>query len=215
VWTNGEVKVVLVVRNPAERMASSYSQVSVYNPVASQAHFKQHVIQKLKRKQRLQYDKWVEELQEVLGFENVCVLFMEEMQKPSFWETLSSFCQLDKFDCEEWLDNIKSKNTRKENENTWGIRDFDSSEKAKVLVNNVFGLLWPYHLKTEFRIRVHQRSKHLINQYYQRKYSNLTKTDRGVIKLTPEIRKEIQLNYKSQITKLEKLLDKDLGRLGY
>lgn len=97
IWVDGPVKVILILRNHAERMASSYAQVANINPFASQADFEKHISRTLHKGHAQDYSKWVGELYEVLGQENVLILLMEEIGEISFWEQLNTFRRLTQF----------------------------------------------------------------------------------------------------------------------
>lgn len=215
VLSHGKVQVLLIIRNPAERIASGYAQVSISNPHASQEHFEQHVERQLKRGNRIAYDQWVAELYEALGEENVCVLLMEEIRKLTFWHQLKKFCKLQNFEPKEWLANTPNTNTRKEDEAIWQLRPYEPAYKAKGFSSDIFGFLWPPYLAGAFRSRVYQAFKNKATQYYRKRYGHMEGNGRGGIQLTPQLKEQIQVAYAQQTKNLSELLRKDMQGLGY
>ena len=215
VWRDGAVKVILVLRNPAERLASEYAQVSVSNPHASQEDFEKHVERQLRTSNRTEYDKWVEELHSALGRENVCVLLMEEIKELAFWRQLKDFCPLERFDAEEWVEHTDHISARKKDESTWKLRPFDPDFKAKVFSNNLFNMLWPSHLLQTARTSSLESSKTLLSSYFRARYGNGTGEAASQITLVPSLKEKIRRAYATQTRSLSTLLEKNLQDLGY
>ena len=215
IWQEGAVKVILILRNPAERMASAYAQVSGGNPHASQKDFEKHVNRQLRKNNKTQYDKWVEELHSALGRENVCVLLMEEIKEVSFWRRLNDFCQLEQFDPEEWVGQSRATNTRKIDEQSWTLRPFDPASKANTSGNNLFNLLWPPYLLSQVRNSCLESYKFLLSQYYKARYGKGGTERPNQITLVPSLKEKIQRAYTPQTQGLSALLGKDLKDLGY
>lgn len=214
-WPYGAVKVLLVVRNPAQRMVSEYVQISCSNPNASQNDLGDYLVNKMNDPRNLEYDKWVEELQQALGVKNVCVLFMEEINKEIFWDQLKSFCDLKKFDTKKWFLSNKRENTRKKDHNVWNLRPFSPQKKAFSIVSNVYALVWPVRLFKTLRSLLFRISVTLLRSYFSIKYKKSLSNERGTVALTPVLEKKINTYYKPQFERMDKRIDKDLTKLRY
>jgi len=173
------------------------------------------VKRQIKRSRRIRYDKWVEELYESLGEENVCVLLMEDIRQRSFWQELKEFCQLDRFDVDQWISESKSSNTRKKDETTWNLRSFDPPQKARTLAINIFGMLWPPQVLQKVRKSLFEQFIQFTTLYFSQRYGTGTEHGRDHIKLTPELRRQIQSAYQSHTEQLSRLLGRELKTLGY
>ena len=218
VWTNGSVKVVMIIRNQFNKIASGYAQVSNQNMKASQADFKRHIKAFIdKNNQHLMYDIWVKELNQALGNENVCVLLMEDIQSEKFWHQLKNFCKLDSFDVNSMIteDSNSDSNSNKSTKNTWTLKDFNPELKANVMVNNFFGLLWPSSLIPTLRNSSQLKLKQSLNQHYSNKAKALEQTGNQEIELTKELKTQLVDYYKSSNVELGRLLNRDLSELGY
>lgn len=94
-WTCGEVKVVVTVRNQPEWIASLYAQRSYRIQRASQKDFEREVDEVLKhRGDFLDWNSLVRGLQCVLADGMLKVLFFEEINQSFFWDELSEFAEL-------------------------------------------------------------------------------------------------------------------------
>lgn len=213
IWTDGQVKIVLVIRNYAERMASDYAQVAVYNPIASQSDFEQHIYRHLRLGKTHDYSKWVTDLYNGFGKENVCVLLMEEIGKNQFWERLNDFCQLEYFQPNALR--TAHENSKRKGKDTWSIRPFDPIQKGKVTTNNIFGFAWPSNIVYNFRQHSMEFTKQKISSYYARKYYSANNNRETEIKLTESLRHQIQEYYSESTEQLSNLLGKDMAALGY
>jgi len=88
VWTRGQVKVLLVLRNQAERLASSYAQTSSRRPEAGQQGFEDFVLGRLasrRHRRLLDYSSWIDSIHQVIGKSNSRVLLLEDSGRLSFW----------------------------------------------------------------------------------------------------------------------------------
>lgn len=97
----GRLRIVLVLRSQARLIASSYAQHSSSNPLAGQSDFEQHVariVNSRRHRRFLDYPAYIDSLTRVVGSKNLCVMLIEETNLLSFWEQLSDFCRLDRFD---------------------------------------------------------------------------------------------------------------------
>ena len=214
-WTYGDVKVVLVVRNPAQRMVSEYVQSSIYISHASQNDLRDYIEKRLNDSRSSKYDKWVGELQKALGKKNVCVLLMEEIDSAIFWDQLKSFCGLKNFNTKEWLFSNQRANSHSKAHNVWNLRSFSPQKKAYKIIRNCFGLFWPIRLLKSLRSILMSISETLLRNYFIKKHKKIGTIKRDVVRLTPQLEKRINAYYKPQFKRLEKLIDKDLKKFGY
>lgn len=214
-WTYGKVKVLMVLRNPSERLASSYAQESYMNAQASQFDFKNQTLKQLKSRNLLRYDKWVIELYKAFGSENVKILFMEDIKDQRFWEDLKGFCNLKKIEIKEFLKESDRGNSHRSDAKTWVLRDFQSQVKAKVLADNTFAVFWPTFLASKLRKRAYNIAYSKLELIYAQRYGKFENQERGTIELTPEIINNIQIAYANQTAALSKLLNRNLKEIGY
>jgi hypothetical protein len=214
-WPHGEVKVLIVLRNPSERLASSYAQVSYMNTQASQSDFKNQTLRQLKSRNLLRYDKWVIELFNAFGPENVKVLFMEDIKHQRFWEELKVFCDLKKIEIKEFLKESDKGNSHRSDAKTWVLRDLQSQVKAKVFADNIFSVLWPTFLASKLRKRAYHFAYSKVEFFFEKRFGRFENKNRGSIELTPEIISRVQMAYKEQTEVLSKLLHRDLKKMGY
>lgn len=219
-WREGEVKVVLVLRNQAARLASSYVQRSScrFNP--GQADFEQTVKQHLRSRRHLRlfdYSRWVDGLQSIIGRENVCVLLLEESHTMNFWQNLTQFCGLERFEPTSMLSPSTSRNNvRRRSPDRWSISDFDPRYRAKVTADKWLNGLWPAHLQPEQRARLRQQAMAHLEARYRRKYARIKNTQRETeIELTPKLMKEMRAHCGQFNERLSEQLGRNLKTLGY
>ncbi len=215
VWKEGCVKILLVIRNPADRIASEYAQISYSKPEASQNDFEKYLSKKLKAKKQVNYAKWITKLNQSFGSENVCVLVMEDIQTISFWKELKEFCQIDKTEPEKIVTDTTPKNKRSTRENHWNIRPYDSSLAARSVTIKVFGIFWPISILSALRKKMFYSFEELIFRYNEKKYNSVIGQDRGSIHLTLDMRNQIAKKFSKQTAHLSKLLNRDMKSLGY
>lgn len=222
VWSDGDVKVVLIIRHPAKRLASSYAQVSNYNPYASQKDFERYVEKTLLRQKRY-LSGWVEDLFQNIGKENCCILLMEDIDRLEFWENLKYFCSLDGFEPKDMLCNVaggEASNKYNSNQvggyNRWNVKHYDSHAKANTQSIKIVGFFWPAGKFTKVREAVRQLIRRVFIFFYSFRFSASSYNDReGFIELTDEIFKKVnELQYEDHKL-LSDLLERDLKNLGY
>ena len=216
VWLDGQVKVILVLRNQADRIASGYAQISSGIYGASQAHFEGYVSRLLKHDAKLlDLSSWVEDLFQALGNENICVLLMEEIGSVSFWNNLKTFTNLEEFDATSMISE-NGMNQRKTSANTWRISEFSAWNRSKSQAGKVVGLLWPggrWHL---MRRRTALTFAGGFSLLHSMNPARLRERHRGdCIVLTDEIRQRIREQARPYNDRLSMLLEKDLSAIGY
>ncbi|WP_127844469.1 sulfotransferase domain-containing protein [Psychroflexus aestuariivivens] len=216
IWTEGEVKIVMVIRNQFERLASEYAQVSVTNIKASQYDFERYIDNHIKQNNKhLDYVAWVSDLYESFSKDQVCVLLMEDIQTKKFWEELKFFCELKNFEVETMFSNNANSSSRKSSKHTWKLRPFSSEEKAKVKVNNYMRLLWPQSIAVDLRASTNLKLRNLLSKSYKSK-SEYSKSVRGdEIVLTEELKSKLLEYYKPSNIALGHLLNRDLSEVNY
>jgi len=216
IWDKGSVKIILVIRNQAEKIISTYAQDSNTNPNASQADFDKYVARYLKKKGSLMdYSIWIEELQDVFGKDSVQVLLMEDIGKIDFWAKLKSFCDLKEFVPESMLD-TKGNNVKRSGKNRWSIQPFNSEFKASVWSHNIMRLAWPHHLKKGLRESARQSLKKWLKNYYVSSYYRSNSESReDQITLTESLQDQIKTYYYESNRRSSELLARDLSKLGY
>jgi len=216
IWDSGSVKIVLVIRNQAEKIISTYAQDSNTKPHASQADFDEYVPRYLKKQGSLMdYSIWIEELQDAFGKDRVQVLLMEDIGEIEFWSKLKSFCDLKEFEPESMLD-TDGDNVKRIGKNRWSIQPFDSEFKANVWSHNLLRLVWPHHVKKGLRESARQSLIKMFANYYESNYySSNTESREGQISLTDGLQEQIKTYYSYSNRRLSEMLDRDLSKLGY
>lgn len=211
----GNIKIILVLRNQPDWLASLYAQSSNLFFNASQKDFEQKISQMIKRDDSyIDWTSWVDEFKTILGKENVCVLLMEQMGTLEFWQKFTSFMSLKELSVDNFVYNqTLHVNVKRENSNIWKLREFHP------------------HLALTHRWPANQfpKTRRLVLKYMNIKehtwepwdlvsisLSKLSKFKREPnIQLTPESRKKI-LDYISiQNSRLSEMLGHNLTPLGY
>lgn len=215
VWKQGSVKVLLLLRNPADRLASSYAQRSPTIRNACQDDFERHI--EATFSDNLEFfdiAAWVEDLHSELGRENVCVLLMEQMGTEAFWQTLQEFAELDRFATKDGM-RATGMNRRASHDGTWKLADYDPRLVAKTRANNIVGLLWPAGRMLELRRLsklglarglelLHSSALHRRNDRRERR-----------IQVTTNLREKINRRCLKFHNHLGEILGRDLTHLGY
>ena len=211
IWNSGTVKVVLVIRNYADRMASGYAQVSASNPFASQVDFEKKI--KSNNSFHHDYAAWVKQLYALMGKENVLVLLMEETGSPKFWNSIKDFCLLEKFEPKSMISSTK--NSKRTSSKSWKILPYSPERKANGLANNIFGFGWPSFIFPGPRSSAIKNAKEKLTAYYSKKYPHANANRESEITLHNDLRRHIQDYYKKSTKELSLLLEKDMRALGY
>lgn len=219
-WTEGDINVVLVLRNQAARLASGYAQGTNcrFNP--GQADFERTLEQHLNSPRRLRlldYSGWVEGLESVVGSENLCVLLLEESRNLAFWQTLANFCRLEQFEPETMISSKSSKeNARSQSGDFWSISEFDPTARAKVDASKWFDAFWPNYILSERRNRLRIQAIEQLEAHYRRKYHRIAKRDRETeFYLSPQAVETMRARCAQFNSKLAQQLNRDLKPLGY
>ena len=216
IWSIGRIKTILVLRNPAERIASGYAQSSGSTFGACQQHFENHVQRILERDlEVLDLAAWVDDLFQALGRENVCVLLMEDIQRMKFWQELGDFAELDDFNPESML-STHGLNQRKLNTSTWKLAEFNPWNKAKSQSGKLVGLLWPGGRLPSLRGKSISALAHSLTVVHTVNPARFRERQRGTqIELTDELRERIRRRCQPYHQRLAELLGRDLEELGY
>jgi hypothetical protein len=214
VWHHGEIKIIVIIRNQAEKLASLYAQSSIANPNASQADFEKFCVGDVRRfYENMNYSKCIEELHEAFGKDKVCVLLMEDIGKIEFWEKLKQFSDLAEFNPGDMVKG-KKVNQRKLSKNIWKLQNYSNDTRAKYKVNNYFKFFWPAFIAATTRKKAFELSKSLLKKLYSDK-KNKSAQHQESIYLSEAVKSAIQKHYKDSNQKLSDLLDRDLKSLGY
>lgn len=163
-WPTGQIKVIIVLRNQAARLASQYVQNSNLNWNAGQKDFEKTVEKTLntaRMRRLLDYSRWIDGLGSVLGRENLCVLLLEESNTVEFWQQLKDFCHLEKLDPLAMTSPEVRANARSKSAKVWTIRQPDAASRAAVVVDRWMNLAWPQEFQPKKRqtIRRHAIEK--------------------------------------------------------
>lgn len=219
-WLDGRIRVVLILRNQASRLASSYAQDSNRFFCPNQDSFERWVKQYLNSKRHLRlldYITWINGLTSVVGRENLCILLLEEADSLGFWNKLSEFCELEHFDPALMLGQDRGReNVRRQSRDSWALRPLDMNVKAKVATDRWFNLLWPARAIGEVRSRARQAAVERLRKFYERKAGKLDLATRGSeIRLCGRIRNHVDASLGRQNEELARFLGRDIRHLGY
>jgi hypothetical protein len=218
IWTNGKVKILLILRNQPEKLASAYAQRSNKIFGASQAHFEKYVNRIISKKtEKINWALWVEEIYQAFGSENVCVLLMEDIQSFYFWQKLKEFLELEVFDPNQMIQQDSTRaNVRRTKGNVWKLRPYDFQNKSKVIADKVIGIGWPPSFLPKTREKARKGVQTLTNSFNQANPARLKDRKREeIIELTPELRQKILEYCRPFNERLSELLQRDLRELGY
>ena len=217
VWTRGQVKVLIILRNQPEKLASSYAQRSISLFGASQKDFQKYIKNiNTTRIKYLDYSIWINDLYKTFGQENVCVLFLEEMNSEKFWKDLNNFMQLG-YNHNELLIKANTRaNVRSKEVDKWDLRPLDITYKSKEIPKKMLDFLWPTYKAPNLRSNVFstlQKGNELFYTLHPGRIKEKQREDQIV--LTNELRDQILEKFKSSNDRLSVLLGKDLKSLGY
>lgn len=98
VWNRGNVKVIISFRNQCDWIPSVYARSSDRNPNASTKDFELKTKIILKNYQwRFSWMHWISKLEPIVGKKNLCILIMEDINGPSYWEAVCNFLDISYF----------------------------------------------------------------------------------------------------------------------
>lgn len=167
-WDIGDVKIILITRDPLTRIASSYAQSSSAKFRASQRDFDVFIQKEMKKNNLEAEKKMLLMLKKVLGSDKVIALKLEKMHTQNFWLRLKEFAYLDLTINDVYYE--KSDNKLSIDDGTWMLKDFNPRDKARNVLNRSFGLLWPQFLFKTFRVRSYNLLFAVLVQLYSRIY---------------------------------------------
>ena len=219
-WTQGRVRVVLVLRNQATRLASGYAEGSKRRWIPGQSEFERVVERRLQSRRYvrlLDYSQWVEGLRQVVGPDNVCVLLLEEADTPEFWGTLAKFCALERFEPQAFAAiNQSRKNVRSRAGNRWAISDLDTEFRAKVGVDKFMNLLWPAQISPDIRNRCREAAIARLDTRYRERAAKIPLAERETeIHLSDFVLQTVRDRCGLFNERLARQLGRDLEPLGY
>lgn len=215
-WDAGNIKIVVVIRNQSDIIASGYAQDSNTNPRVSQADFERYIDRFLKKHGSvIFYSEWVQELQEAFKIDNVQVLLMEDIGTIGFWSDLKSFCSLKEFEPGSMLNRERS-HVKRTGSSSWSVQPFNYEFKAKVYANNLLRMVWPHHIKKELRESARLSLINKLTLYFEKRYNGLNSEAREEeIFLSEDIKNAVRSYYRDSNLKLSELLGRDVTTLGY
>lgn len=216
IWSYGDVKIIIIIRNQADRIASLYAENSTVDPKASQKGFEKKCRSMTKSRrsiEKMDYFKCIDELYQAFGRDKVCVLLMEDINKIEFWLKLKNFADLPEFNPHDMLKGAKA-NAKRAGANKWKIQDYDYEKRARITVNKYFDFFWPEYITPEIRIRVKKFFKTMLKTFYAKKRDEKIQNEKTIY-LSDNVKESIMKSYQEPNKKLSKLLDRDLKSLGY
>ena len=219
-WTEGDIKVVLVLRNQAARLASSYAQGTGCRYKPGQVDFERSVERSLKSRRHLRlydYSRWIDGLESVVGPENFCVLLLEESRTVEFWQQLTDFCRLERFEPDSMTSSeTGKKNVRSRSPDSWSISEFDPAYRAKVMADKWLNAFWPTGLQSRLRSWSRLKASAQLEKRYRRKTEQIADGKRETeFHLSPQVMETMRARCGQFNAKLAQQLGRDLKPLGY
>lgn len=214
VWTYGSVKVILVLRRQADKIASEYAQRSSGLFNANQKDFERYASARMKSR-TLDYDNLISRLRQKLGEENLLPLLVEEAGDPRFWKEIRSFCQISEDQLPINQLNATKSNVKSQGDMKWMLppppcQDVD----AKGFANKVLTWTWPTNRFPRFR----QASFGILKRGYISVCRSIRIFERKrepMIRLHPELAAAIEKRYAESNKALGSMIKKDPSRLEY
>ena len=208
-WSDGNVRVILTLRNQPEWIASKYSQATNKILGASQKDFEKRIDNFIGISDPIWADwsEWVRQLQSIAGENNVCVLLIEEMGVVNFWRELGQFLEVDLFQYNDYLKNKQLQNVKRTTNNIWSIQRFRTSKALEKK--------WPQRSLKCFRyptLASLRRADQIVSPIIT---TLITRKRNEYICLTEDLRQKIS-DYVTPCNKrLSEQLGRDLSGFGY
>ncbi|WP_022728618.1 sulfotransferase family protein [Fodinicurvata sediminis] len=213
VWQRGDVKVLLTLRNQPDWLASLYAQKSAHIKRASQRDFEDRVRRLIRNGNAyLDWSAWVHHLRQAIGADNLCVLPMEEMDRPAFWQDLADFLGLDRLPEETPAAfNRQQENARRTQSDSWAIRPLKTWN-----VSLKRHLKRAYERRDETPPRLVRKVAALADSAVSAPYLKFHERQREMeIRLPDDLRSTIQDYCRPFNQRLAEQLGRDLSHLGY
>jgi len=216
VWSEGKVRVIVVLRRQQERMASAYAELSKHLVDAGQNDFERYIRTRVKKTRSLDFSGLVERLYQVFSKERVLVLFLEESHTSEFWNSLVEFAGLKNCSVKERVLDAERKNVRRKSESVWRLQEFDSVTSANFSIDRWMGTLWPHTFLPDVRKRTNSFLVKKVSDSRQRGLDSASGRPREeTIELTAELQDLIRQRCSIFNERLAELVERDLGDLGY
>jgi hypothetical protein len=218
VWTIGQVKVILVVRNQIDRLGSMYSQFSPSRLNAGQEDFERFVFDCLtgKRATNFLYSNWVSRLYEQLGSDNVKILLLEDSLSLEFWRDLAEFCCLDSLAPDRLLKNSQQrKNVSCRGNQEWTVRPLDVARKSRAVAKHALNRVLSAPRSSGRDHALFKPVFHLVKPMYAIQAWLQERSRSDTIRMNDHLKAAITGFCGADNQKLGELLDRDLGALGY
>ncbi len=217
VWQEGNVKVVLVLRNQADWLASRYIQRARRCLEASQDDFEKRTRAVLQDSDRhLDWSLWVDELRDKVGTSNVGVFLLEDMSATHFWSDLAHFLGLEAGAGPESGndDRVAQKGVRSREGRVWHVPEHRRGP-ANVFIEDDLGIKKVPGARHVTRLITRQVSRHALDLDAQARKVVPYRRD-ALIEMSWELREEIRHHCAPFNRRLAKQLDRgDLTSLGY
>lgn len=212
-WKHGKTKVFIVLRNQSDWLGSIYAQQSKFIKNATQKNFESSINNILDNNiDLLNWSKWVEDLYDSLGSDNVCVLLMEEMGTREYWEKFIKFIGIKNLEPDNMIKLInKKENVRRVKEDVWKLQKWHAiSGSTRRLIKNK----WNPNNKPHLRLISMNLAKCLFVLDYPARFLIEGKRDKK-ISISSELKLKIKNKCKGGNEKLARLLGKNIEEYGY
>lgn len=218
IWVDGNVKVILVIRNQLERLGSLYAQYSNSRFDAGQEDFQSFIDHCLVEdgSLSLRYSEWVFGLRQALGAENVLILLLEDMSEIQFWLDLCEFCGMDQSDAIRLqLKSVSRHNVRSKGGREWNIRPLDMIPKTRAATKILINRLVPKPPAKVQESILYKPLFSLARSWYSFQAMLMDRKRSDVIVMTEVLEESIRALCSEDNRRLEELLNRDLKALGY
>lgn len=213
VWTSGKVKVIVVLRNQPDKIASEYAQRSSKRFNANQEDFHIYLRSRLHSKS-LDYGELILRLHQEMGVENVLTLFVEEAGEVSFWQKIIDFCEIPDNELCAALIPSNKRNVKSLGSNKWKICSPCREIDAKGFAIKVLTWTWPSSMFPAVRAFCLRAIAKLYTvacravHFFEWKRESLIDLDKG-------LQEAIKNRFFESNNVLAKQLNRDISHLGY
>lgn len=209
-WGEGDIKVLLTLRNQPDWLGSQYAQSSNLIRNASTADFERQVRRLLDAGDAyIDWSQWVAQLRDAVGEDAVTVLLQEDMDQLDYWQRLLRAVKMDESKAARFRpEALHRGNVRGDAAvGCWRLKKFNT---VKTLMRDVPAIEFPA-ASSAWKHAV--RGTRNIHQPLVRRL--LDRRRQGEILLRPELRREILEALGAGNAELGRMLGRDLAPLGY
>lgn len=207
----GDIQVVLTLRNQADYLASLYAQKSQYRRGACQEDFERQVNELLAADDpSIDWSAVAQDLDNVVGRDNVTILLFEDIGHPRFWDNLCHTFGVEAFAPETF----SGESTPKENRKGKGSSTWQISPSRDAMPSNILATYWPQ--KWPGKQMVVEGARRAFDPTLGSFCQSLLEKKRGKeFFVTDNMRERIREHFSESNRVLAERINRDLKELGY